>query len=63
MKSRIIFTNSLALQIYSKDSKINCMIKVIPEILTGSNDASHKQMPMQSDDGYFARRTESKDYL
>jgi hypothetical protein len=39
------------------------MIKVIPEILTGSNDASHKQMPMQSDDGYFARRTESKDYL
>ena len=63
MKSRIIFTNSLALQIYSKDSKINCMIKVIPEILTGSNDASHTQMPMQSDAGYFARRTVSKDYL
>jgi hypothetical protein len=62
MKSHIIFTNSLALQIYSKDSKINCMIKVIPEILTVSTDASHTQMSMQSDAGYVARRTVSKDY-
>ena len=62
MKSHIIFTNSLALQIYSKDSKINCMIKVIPEILTVSTDASHTQMAMQSDAGYVARRTVSKDY-
>ena len=62
MKSHIIFTNSLALQIYSKDSKIKCMIKVIPEILTVSTDASHTQMSMQSDAGYVARRTVSKDY-
>ena len=60
MKSHIIFTNSLALQIYSKDSKINCMIKVIPEILTLSNDAFPTQMPMQSDVGYVARGTVSK---
>jgi hypothetical protein len=63
MKSRIILMNSLALQIYSKDSKINCMNKVIPEILTGSNDSSHTQMSMQSDAGYVARRTVSKDYI
>jgi hypothetical protein len=38
------------------------MIKVIPEILTVSTDASHTQMAMQSDAGYVARRTVSKDY-
>jgi hypothetical protein len=31
------------------------MIKVVPGILTGSNDASSTQMPMQEDAGYVAR--------
>jgi hypothetical protein len=46
MKSYIIITNNIQLQIDSKDSKTNCMIKVVPGILTGSNDASPTQMPM-----------------
>jgi hypothetical protein len=37
------------------------MIKVVPGILTGSNDASSTQMPMQEDAGYVARRTVSKE--
>ena len=52
--------NNIQLQIDSKDSKTNCMIKVVPEILTGSNDASPPQMPMQEATGYVARRTVSK---
>jgi hypothetical protein len=36
------------------------MIKVIPEILTLSNDAFPTQMPMQSDVGYVATGTVSK---
>ena len=61
MKSYIILTNNIQLQIDSKDSKTNCMIKVVPGILTGSNDASSTQMPMQEDAGYVARRTVSKE--
>jgi hypothetical protein len=61
MKSYIILTNNIQLQIDSKDSKTNCMIKVVPGILTGSNDASPTQMPMQEDAGYVARRTISKE--
>jgi len=57
MKSYIILTNSLTLQI---DPKTNCMIKVIPGILTRSNDAFPTQMPMQEDAGYVARRIVSK---
>ena len=57
MKSYIILTTSLTLQI---GSKINCMIRLFPAILTGSNDAFLTQMPMQEDDGYVARRTVSK---
>jgi hypothetical protein len=37
------------------------MIKVVPGILTGSNDASPTQMPMQEDADYVARRTVSKE--
>jgi hypothetical protein len=37
------------------------MIKVVPAILTGSNDASPTQMPIQEDAGYVARRTVSKE--
>jgi hypothetical protein len=31
------------------------MIKVVPGILTGSNDASPTQLPMQEDAGYVFR--------
>ena len=61
MKLYIILTNDIQLQIDSKDSKTNCMIKVVPGILTGSNDVSPTQMPMQEDAGYVARRTVSKE--
>jgi len=60
MKSYIILTNSIQLQIDSKDSKTNYIIKVIPRILTGFNDASPTQMTMQEDAGYVVRRTVSK---
>ena len=36
------------------------MNKVIPGILTGSNDDSPTQMAMQENAGYVARRTVSK---
>ena len=61
MKLYIILTNDIQLQIDSKDSKTNCMIKVVPGILTWSNDASPTQMPMQEDAGYVVRRTVSKE--
>jgi hypothetical protein len=57
MKSYIILTNNIQLQIDSKDSKTNCMIKAVPEILTGFNDASPTQKSMQENAGYVARRT------
>ena len=60
MESYIILTNNIHWQIDSKDSKTNCMIKVVPEIVTGSSDASPTQMPMQENTGYVARRTVSK---
>jgi hypothetical protein len=47
--------NITQLQIDSKDSKTNCMIKVVHGILKGSNDASPTQMPMQEDAGYVAK--------
>jgi hypothetical protein len=61
MELYIIITNNIQLQIDSKDSKTNCMVKVVPEILTGSNDASPTEMPMQEDAVYVARRTVSKE--
>ena len=57
MKSYIILTTSLTLQI---DSKTNCMIKVISGILTISNDAFPTQMSMHEDAGYVARIIVSK---
>jgi hypothetical protein len=38
------------------------MIKVVPGILTGSNDASPTQISMQEDVGYVTRRTVSKGF-
>ena len=61
MELYIILTNNIQLQIDSKDSKTNCMIKVVPEILTGTNDASPTQMSMQENGGFVATRTVSKD--
>ena len=57
MKSYIILTTSLTLQI---NSKTNCMIKVIPGILTRPKDAFPTQMSMQEDAGYIARIIVSK---